>query len=125
VGLILKRQSFLFIVLIHFNFADQANNWIKSLEKNNGLKVIKQSDANYMRTIEQAITLGLPVLLENVGESIDSGLNSVLERNVIKQKGGLVIKFGDSMIEYNENFKFYITTCLRNPHYLPETAIMV
>jgi len=29
------------------------------------------------------------------------------------------------MIEYNENFRFYITTCLRNPHYLPETAVMV
>lgn len=29
------------------------------------------------------------------------------------------------MIDYNENFRFYITTCLRNPHYLPETAVMV
>lgn len=52
-------------------------------------------------------------------------LFSVLERNVVKQKGALVIKFGDGMIEYNENFKLYITTCLRNPHYLPETAVMV
>lgn len=29
------------------------------------------------------------------------------------------------MIEFNPNFKLYITTCLRNPHYLPETAVMV
>lgn len=49
----------------------------------------------------------------------------MLERNVVKQKGGLCIKFGDAMVEYNPNFKFYITTCLRNPHYLPETAVMV
>lgn len=58
-------------------------------------------------------------------ESIDAVLFSVLERNVIKQKGQMVIKFGDNMIEYNPNFKLYITTCLRNPHYLPETAVMV
>lgn len=59
------------------------------------------------------------------GENIDSVLFSVLERNVVKQKGILYIKFGDAMIDYNENFKLYITTCLRNPHYLPETAVMV
>lgn len=58
-------------------------------------------------------------------ESIDAVLFSVLERNVIKQKGQMVIKFGDNMVEFNPNFKLYITTCLRNPHYLPETAVMV
>lgn len=60
-----------------------------------------------------------------LAESIDAVLFSVLERNVIKLKGQMVIKFGDNMVEYNPNFKLYITTCLRNPHYLPETAVMV
>lgn len=75
--------------------------------------------------MENAITTGKPVLLENVGETIDSGFNSILERNIIKQKGSQMIKFGDGLIEYNNNFRFYITTCLKNPHYLPETAVMV
>lgn len=39
------------------------------MEKNNNLKVIKQSDANYMQVLEVAITYGQPVLIENVGES--------------------------------------------------------
>jgi dynein heavy chain, axonemal len=78
-----------------------------------------------MRVMENAITTGKPVLLENVGETIDSGFNSILERNIIKQKGSQLIKFGDGLIEYNNNFRFYITTCLKNPHYLPETAVMV
>lgn len=38
------------------------------MEKDNSLKVIKQSDDNYMRVLEIAITYGNPVLLENVGE---------------------------------------------------------
>lgn len=103
----------------------QANKWIKNLEKENNLKVIQQTDTNYMMVVEQAIMSGKPVLLENVGETIDSGFNSILERNIIKQKGTHLIKFGDKLIEYNNNFRFYITTCMRNPHYLPETAVMV
>lgn len=103
----------------------QANKWIKNLEKENDLKVIKQTDANYMKIVERAITSGQPVLLENVGETIDSGFNSILERNIIKQKGKHLIKFGDALIEYSNDFRFYMTTCMRNPHYLPETAVMV
>lgn len=95
------------------------------LEKENDLKVIQQTDANYMNIVKDAITKGKPVLLENIGETIDSGFNSILERNIIKQKGTHFIKFGDALIEYNNDFRFYITTCMRNPHYLPETAVMV
>lgn len=103
----------------------QANKWIKSMEKDNNLQVFKLTDNNYMRMLENAVKNGLPVLLENVGEAIDFGLFPILEKNIIKQRGGNYIKFGDGLIEYNVNFRFYITTCLSNPHYLPETAVMV
>ncbi|XP_036671579.3 dynein axonemal heavy chain 3 isoform X3 [Drosophila suzukii] len=103
----------------------QANKWIKNMEKNNGLKVIKQSDANYMQVLELAITFGQPVLIENVGEKLDSNLTPILEKNIIKHKGGVFIKSGDQMIEYNPNFRLYITTCLRNPRYPPEVMVMV
>lgn len=46
----------------------QANKWIKNMEKKNSLKVIKQSDANYMQVLELCITYGTPVLIENVGK---------------------------------------------------------
>ena len=32
----------------------------------------------------------------------------------------LLIKLGDKEIEFNMDFKFYITTKLSNPHYTPE-----
>lgn len=34
----------------------------------------------------------------------------------------LVIKLGDKEVEYNQDFKFYITTKLSNPHYTPEIS---
>ena len=36
-----------------------------------------------------------------------------------------MIRLGDSDVEYNKAFKFYMTTKLANPHYLPEVCIKV
>ena len=37
----------------------------------------------------------------------------------------LCIRLGENVIEYSTDFRFYITTKLRNPHYLPELATKV
>jgi len=34
----------------------------------------------------------------------------------------LIIKLGDKEVEFNPDFKFYITTKLSNPHYTPEIS---
>ncbi|XP_039273758.2 dynein axonemal heavy chain 3-like isoform X3 [Styela clava] len=103
----------------------QANKWIKNMEKDNKLSVIKLSDANYIRTLENCIQFGAPVLLENIGEELDAILESVLLKQTFKQQGVEYIKLGDNTIEYSRDFKFYMTTRLRNPHYLPEVSVKV
>ena len=35
------------------------------------------------------------------------------------------LKLGDNVIEYSAEFRFYMTTRLRNPHYLPEISVKV
>lgn len=45
---------------------------------------------------------------------------------VFSTLGGMdCIRLGETIIEYSFDFKFYITTKLRNPHYLPELATKV
>ena len=39
----------------------QANKWIKNMEKANNLHVIKLSDADFVRTLENCIQFGTPV----------------------------------------------------------------
>lgn len=34
----------------------------------------------------------------------------------------LIIRLGDKEVDYNPDFKFYITTKLSNPHYTPEIS---
>lgn len=103
----------------------QANKWIKNMEKQNQLAVIKLTDPNYVRVMEQAIQFGRPVLLENILEEIDAILEPVLLKNIFKQRGVYYMKFGEELLEFNNQFRFYITTNLRNPHYLPEVAVKV
>uniref|UniRef100_A0A670IHN2 Dynein axonemal heavy chain 12 n=1 Tax=Podarcis muralis TaxID=64176 RepID=A0A670IHN2_PODMU len=103
----------------------QANKWIKNSEKENRLSVIKFTDTDYMRILENCIQFGTPLLLENVGEEIDPSLEPLLLKSTFKQGGMDCIRLGETIIEYSFDFKFYITTKLRNPHYLPELATKV
>ncbi len=103
----------------------QANKWIKNLERPNKLSVIKLSDANYARTLENSIQFGTPVLLENVGEELDPLLEPLLLKQTFKQGGVDYMRLGENIIEYSKDFRFYITTRLRNPHYLPEVSVKV
>ncbi|ROL53285.1 Dynein heavy chain 7, axonemal [Anabarilius grahami] len=103
----------------------QANKWVKNSEKEHNLNVIKLTDADYMRTLENCIQFGTPLLLENVGEELDPSLEPLLLKQVFKQGGVDCIRLGESVIEYSTDFRFYITTKLRNPHYLPELATKV
>lgn len=103
----------------------QANKWIKNLEKDAGLDVIKLSDRDFLRSLENAVRFGKPCLLENVGEELDPALEPILLKQTFKQSGSTVIKLGDAIIPYHDDFKFYITTKLPNPHYTPEVSTKV
>lgn len=103
----------------------QANKWIKNMEKDNKLAVIKLSDPNYVRILENSIQLGTPVLLENIQEELDPMLEPVLLKQTFKQQGVEYMKMGENIVEYSKDFLFYMTTGLRNPHYLPEVAVKV
>jgi dynein heavy chain len=120
-------------VMVHFSrrwplFIDpqgQANKWIKSLEKDNGLDVVKLTDRDFLRSLENAVRFGKPCLLENVGEELDPALEPILLKQTFKQAGSTVIKLGDTTIPYHDDFKLYITTKLPNPHYTPEVSAKV
>ncbi|EAR85626.2 dynein heavy chain (macronuclear) [Tetrahymena thermophila SB210] len=104
---------------------NQANKWIKKMEQQKGLYIIKLSDSDYLRTLENAIQFGKPVLLENVGEDLDPSLSPILLKQTFVKGNSVFLKLGDQTLEYSKDFRFYITTKLRNPHYLPEISTKV
>ncbi|KAJ8683862.1 hypothetical protein QAD02_019654 [Eretmocerus hayati] len=98
----------------------QANKWLRSMEKVNLVEIVKLTDPGYMSIVEHCIEFGKPVLVENVGEELDAALDPILTKNFYKVAGIWYITLGEKSLEYNMDFRFYITTKLRNPHYLPE-----
>jgi dynein heavy chain len=63
--------------------------------------------------------------MEDIEESLDPALEPVLLKAVFENGGRLQIKLGDSEVDYDTNFLFYMTTKMPNPHYFPEVCIKV
>ena len=76
--------------------------------------------SGYMKTLENAIQAGKPVLLQNILETLEPALNPILKKSIVIQQGQMVLKMMDKYIPYNDKFRFFITTKLPNPHYSPE-----
>jgi dynein heavy chain, axonemal len=102
----------------------QANRWIRNMEAPKQLGVYKLSQSDFVRNISTCVTYGRPVLLENVGETIDSILEPLLTKAIYKSGGSMVVNIGDP-VEYHENFMLYLTTKLPSPHYAPEVSTKV
>uniref|UniRef100_A0A672RMS5 Uncharacterized protein n=1 Tax=Sinocyclocheilus grahami TaxID=75366 RepID=A0A672RMS5_SINGR len=71
---------------------------------------------------ELAVNNFFMFLKENVGEELDPALDPVLLRQTYTQEGNIILKLGDTVVHYHDDFKMYITTKLPNPHYSPEIS---
>lgn len=104
----------------------QANRWIKNMRKDMGLNVIKLTNQNFVRTLSLALQTGGSLLIENVEETLDPILEPVLMREIVKEKGNSYkIKIGADEMQYNQDFKLYMTSKRPNPTYSPEIVIKV
>jgi dynein heavy chain len=79
----------------------------------------------YATLMEKYIEFGFPIILENIGETIDNVFSPIIDKNITEEAGMKKIKWGDSDLQYHDDFKFYMTTKLPNPHYSPEICVKV
>ena len=98
----------------------QAVGWIKKTYTGKNLAVKALTDSDFMKHLELAIQFGNPFLFENIDEELDPMLDPVLEKNIVKEGTSQVIKLGDKLVEWDDNFRLFFTTKLANPHYSPE-----
>lgn len=102
----------------------QAMNWIKRTE-GDSLVIADFKDANYIKKIEVGVQHGRQVLMCDVGEDMDPVLDNILMKSLIQVGKNSYVKVGDKELEYDKDFKLYITTRMPNPHYTPEVSTKV
>jgi len=78
------------------------------------------------REISAAVRNGRPVFVEDMEEYIDPAIDPILLKQAFKTDGGIrQMDLVMLMLDYDENFRFFMTTKMPNPHYLPEICIKV
>jgi len=108
----------------------QANRYVKNMGKDkqmapNDMDILRSNEKKFAQNLENAVRFGKWVLLENIEEKLDALLEPILLQSTFKMNGADMIKLGDSVIPYNDDFRFFMTTKLPNPHYPPEVAVKV
>lgn len=72
--------------------------------------------------LDNCLTFGKLLLIENILEDLHLALAPVLEGRLGRTGDGVVLPVGDEEVGFYETFRSFITTRLLNPHHSSELS---
>ncbi|EAY20602.1 Dynein heavy chain family protein [Trichomonas vaginalis G3] len=99
---------------------NQASNFIKNIEPE--ILVLRPKEKTFVRSLENAINFGRPVLVEGIDEELDPSLDPILM--ISSRDKPVQIKL-EHQVTLNPTFKLYMVTTNPNPTFSPENLAKV
>lgn len=102
----------------------QAISWIKRKEP----EILERdfiytlSTNNLKDRLKIPLQDGCPVMIENIENEVDPMLDPLLEKQFIVKGRNKIINIADTEMDYDTNFRLFMTSRLANPHFSPELA---
>ncbi|XP_032214095.1 cytoplasmic dynein 2 heavy chain 1 isoform X5 [Mustela erminea] len=104
--------------------SSQATEWLKTHLKDSRLEVINQQDSNFITALELAVRFGKTLIIQEM-DGVEPVLYPLLRRDLVAQGPRYVVQIGDKIIDYNEEFRLFLSTRNPNPFIPPDAASIV
>ena len=99
--------------------SNRATDWLKKHMSKNKLEVVNQQDSNFGTQLELAVRFGKTLVIQEM-DTIEPVLYPIMRRDLQSQGPRYVVQIGDKVVDYNADFKLYITTRNTNPILPPD-----
>lgn len=104
--------------------SSRATDWLKIHLKDQRLEVINQQDANFTTALELAVRFGKTLIIQEV-DGVEPILYPLLRGDLVSQGPRFVVQIGEKSIDYNEEFRLFLTTRNPNPEIPPDAFSIV
>eukprot|EP00753_Platysulcus_tardus_P018898 PLAT7033.16.p1 GENE.PLAT7033.16~~PLAT7033.16.p1 ORF type:complete len:2120 (+),score=705.71 PLAT7033.16:663-6362(+) len=92
-----------------------AHAWLELHEKEARLLRLRASQHDLLQRLKAAVRAGRPVLIAGVSGRLPTELDNLLALRTFQAGGITCVRIGSSTVEYNEDFKLYLTCSERKP----------
>ncbi|KAF4008811.1 hypothetical protein G4228_000485 [Cervus hanglu yarkandensis] len=81
-------------------------------------------DSNFITALELAVRFGKTLIIQEM-DGVEPVLYPLLRRDLVAQGPRYVVQIGDKIIDYNEEFRLFLSTRSPNPFIPPDAASIV
>uniref|UniRef100_A0A8B9QUJ2 Cytoplasmic dynein 2 heavy chain 1 n=1 Tax=Anas platyrhynchos TaxID=8839 RepID=A0A8B9QUJ2_ANAPL len=102
----------------------RATEWLKTHLKESRLEVVNQQDTNFLTSLELAVRFGKTLIIQEM-DGVEPVLYPLLRKDLVVQGPRYAIQIGEKIIDYNEEFRLFLSTRNPNPFIPPDASSIV
>ena len=104
--------------------SSRATEWLKTQLKAKKVEIVNQQDANFTTQLELAVRFGKTLIVQEV-DGVEPVLYPILRKDLASQGPRHVVQIGEKIIDYNPEFRVYLTTRNPAPELLPDMQAII